>query len=148
MKVKTPKRLVWKRSLAGLGAIASVTIASMTVGPGALSPAAQAQSEGPNAARDPQQVPTARYGRGEAVDLSFIIDEWRDRYPELPIFVCSCNADTCGDTERWPFREYTRYQPSVALGDFNAAYNETNSFNCFNMETGARPNPQSTSPVR
>ena len=30
-------------------------------------------------ARNPDQVPTARYARGEDVDLSLIVEEWRDR---------------------------------------------------------------------
>jgi hypothetical protein len=90
-------------------------------------------------ATDPEQVPTARYGRGEAVDLALIIDEWRDRYPAIPVFVCSCNADTCGNPAIWPFRAYSRYQPFVALGKANAANNETAGFNCFEMATGARP---------
>jgi hypothetical protein len=88
---------------------------------------------------DPNQVPTARYGRGEAVDLSLIVEEWRDRYPNIPVFVCSCNADTCGNTEVWPFRSYSRYQPFVALGKANAANNEDTGFNCFDMQTGDRP---------
>jgi hypothetical protein len=99
-----------------------------------------AQAQGRfSTATDPAQVPTARYGRGESVDLSLIIDEWRDRYPAIPVFVCSCNADTCGNPAIWPFRAYSRYQPFVALGKANAANNETAGFNCFDMETGARP---------
>jgi len=105
-----------------------------------ITPSTHAQPSGRlNPVRDPNQVPTARYGRGEAVDLSLIVEEWRDRYPTIPIFVCSCNAETCGDTDRWPFRAYVRYQPLVALGDFNAAHNEDTGFNCFEMETGRRP---------
>ncbi len=99
-----------------------------------------AQAQGRlSTAIDPNQVPTARYGRGEAVDLSLIIEEWRDRYPNIPVFVCSCNADTCGNTEAWPFRSYIRYQPFVALGKANAANTEDTGFNCFDMLTGARP---------
>ena len=90
-------------------------------------------------AGDPQQVPTARYGRGEAVDLSLIVEEWRDRYPAIPIYACNCNADTCGDVAVWPFRSFTRYQSFVALGAFNAINSEETGFNCFEMETGARP---------
>lgn len=100
---------------------------------------AQAQSDRLSSVRNPNQVPTARYGRGEAVDLSLIVEEWRDRYPTIPVFVCTCNADSCGDKTVWPFRTYTRYQPLVALGNFNAASSEANRFNCFDMETGERP---------
>lgn len=90
-------------------------------------------------ARDPDQVPTARYGRGEAVDLSLIVEEWRDRFPAIPVYTCSCNADICGDDSIWPSRTFTRYQPFLALGDFNAINNEETGFNCFDIETGARP---------
>ncbi len=90
-------------------------------------------------ARDPQQVPTARYGRGEAVDLSLIVEEWRDRYPAIPVYTCSCRAESCGDPDAWPFRSFTRYQPFLALGAVNAAKNEGAGFNCFDIETGDRP---------
>ena len=106
---------------------------------GLFSPAAQAQPGDFSSVINPEQVPTARYGRGESVDLALIIDEWRDRYPSIAIFACSCNADTCGDKTVWPFREYTRYQPFVALGDFNAANTVATGFNCFDMETGEPP---------
>ncbi|MGD1865110.1 MAG: hypothetical protein ACFB0D_11190 [Phormidesmis sp.] len=90
-------------------------------------------------ARDPQQVPTARYGRGEAVDLSLIVEEWRDRYPAIPVYTCSCTTDACGDDTVWPFRTFTRYQPFVALGAFNATNSEETGFNCFDIETSDRP---------
>jgi hypothetical protein len=119
----------------------SVLMASVAFA-GALSlmvPSAWAQSGGAGPARNAEQVPTARYGRGEAIDLSLIIDEWRDRYPTIPVFVCTCNDNTCGDSAVWPFRTFTRYQPIVALGDVNAARNEEKGFDCFDMVSGDRP---------
>ncbi|MEM9089332.1 MAG: hypothetical protein AAGC93_11380 [Cyanobacteria bacterium P01_F01_bin.53] len=104
-----------------------------------FSPAAEAQPRSFSNVINPEQVPTARYGRGEAVDLALIIDEWRDRYPSISVFACSCNAETCGDKSVWPFRAYTRYQPFVALGDFNATNTVATGFNCFDMETGEPP---------
>ncbi|MEM6449553.1 MAG: hypothetical protein AAF703_04470 [Cyanobacteria bacterium P01_D01_bin.105] len=89
--------------------------------------------------RNPEQVPTARYGRGEAVDLSLIVEEWRDRYPATPVFVCTCRNQACGDATVWPFREYSLYQPFVALGDANATRNEATGFKCFDIETGRFP---------
>ena len=125
----------------------SLLIASAMLGVGGalITPAAaSAQPSSPDtssfdAVGDPQQVPTARYGRGENVDLSLIVEEWRDRYPTIPVFVCSCSASTCGNTAVWPFRSFTRYQPLVALGKNNAASSESTGFSCFNMETGDRP---------
>ena len=89
--------------------------------------------------RNPDQVPTARYGRGEAVDLSLIVEEWRDRFPAIPVFVCTCRNQACGNESVWPFREFILYQPFVALGDTNAANNEATGFKCFDMETGRAP---------
>ena len=89
--------------------------------------------------RDPNQVPTARYGRGENVDLSLILEEWRDRFPTTPVFVCTCRNQACGDSRAWPFREFSLYQPFVALGDTNAANNESTGFKCFDIETGRAP---------
>ena len=100
------------------------------------SPQALAQR---NSALDPQQVPTARYARGEDVDLSLIVEEWRARYPETPVFACTCTTETCGNAEQWPFRTFTLYQPFVALGNFNAANYQSSGFNCFDMESGDRP---------
>lgn len=88
---------------------------------------------------DPNQVPTARYARGEAVDLALVIEEWRDRFPQAPIYACACLEETCGDSTIWPFRSFSRYQPLVALGPTNAANNERSGFNCFDIETGENP---------
>lgn len=108
-----------------------------------LSLSAIAQDLDPNPrfrnARDPSQVPTARYARGEDVDLALIIEEWRDRYPQTPIYACACLAETCGSTTVWPFRRFPRYQPAVVLGPTNAASNERRGFNCFDIETGEDP---------
>lgn len=101
--------------------------------------ATSAQTTRPNAAINPQQVPTARYGRGEPVDLSLIVEEWRDRYPDIPVFVCSCNAETCGNAAVWPYRQFTQYQPTLALGPGNATNRQATGFNCFDMETGDAP---------
>ncbi|NJM96020.1 MAG: hypothetical protein HC800_01300 [Phormidesmis sp. RL_2_1] len=101
--------------------------------------AAQAQSDSAAAVRNPNQVPTVRYARGEDVDLALIIDEWRDRYPDIPVFACTCTALTCGDDSIWPFRSFTQYQLAVALGPNNAAVSESNGFNCFDIEAGDSP---------
>ena len=122
-----------------LGLYAWVALGSLGGGLCLFVPGARAQVGRFRTVRDPAQVPTARYARGEDVDLSLIIDEWRDLFPAAPIFACICTATTCGDAEIWPFREFSLYQPFVALGSANAANNEANGFNCFDMETGERP---------
>lgn len=80
--------------------------------------------------------PTARYAAGEDVDLALISAEWKERFPDISVFACACNADECDSTERWPFRTYDRYQLTVSLGPFNGAYTESLGFNCFDIETG------------
>lgn len=122
------------RCLLMLGVVGVATVgSSMTVALPALAQATRLP------ARDPEQVPTARYGRGEAVDLSLIVEEWRDRYPAIAVYTCSCNAETCGDETVWPFRSFSRYQPFLALGAANATNNEAAGFNCFDIENGERP---------
>ncbi len=74
--------------------------------------------------------PTARYARGEDVDLSLIVDEWQSRMPDIPIYACTCTEDICNTKPRWPLRSYNKNEPLVALGPFNAEYNESKGFAC------------------
>lgn len=108
-----------------------------------LSWPATAQDINPNPdfrnTRDPNQVPTARYARGEDVDLALIIEEWRDRYPQVPVYACACLEETCGSSAVWPFREFAQYQPFVALGPTNAIAQERRGFNCFDIASGEDP---------
>jgi hypothetical protein len=92
-----------------------------------------------------QLPPTARYARGQEVDLALIIEEWRRSYTpaQIPIFSCVCMTPTCDTKPRWPFRQYQQYQFLVALGPFNAAYNEEKGFRCFDLATGQQPNRSS-----
>jgi hypothetical protein len=90
-------------------------------------------------AANAEDAPTARYVQGEDVDLALIIAEWKGRYPDIPVFSCVCQDDTCNFTERWPLRAYSRYQSTVALGPFNATYTESRGFTCFDIQTGQRP---------
>lgn len=128
------------RRLLLLAAMVTTTFGAVAAVEAHLATDAFAQSRRrPGSVVNPQQVPTARYGRGEVVDLSLIIEEWRSRYPATPVFACACMAAECDRTSQWPFRDYARYQTLVALGNFNAASNESAGFNCFDIETGDRP---------
>ncbi|MBT9317195.1 hypothetical protein [Leptothoe spongobia] len=98
------------------------------------SPLANAQEDAN--AQENNLPPTARYAAGEDLDLALIIAEWKERFPDIPVFACACNADACAHTERWPFRNYSRYQLTVALGPFNGTYTESLGFNCFDIQTG------------
>lgn len=138
LKKRSCDRLRLTLALGLVGGATSLLCASVLSSAVEAQPSSQAPAR-PASARDPLQVPTARYGRGEAVDLSLIVEEWRDRYPDIPVYACSCTADTCGNASVWPFRDFARYQSFVALGAFNAASNEATGFNCFDIETGERP---------
>lgn len=74
--------------------------------------------------------PTARYARGEEVDLSLIVDEWQRRMPDIPVYACTCTEEVCDTKPRWPLRSYNQNEPLVALGPFNAEYNESKGFAC------------------
>ena len=87
-----------------------------------------------------QKPATARYADGEYVDFALIIEEWKAKHPEIPVFVCVCHQDMCDSSKSWPFRRFRRYQLNLALGNFNALeLDEKIGFKCFDIETGARP---------
>jgi len=96
---------------------------------------------------DPNPLPpTARYANGEDIDLANIITEWRGYYADVPAYLCICQDDTCDQTSQWPYREYDRYQFSVALGPTNGKVTEAAGSNCFDIADGSRPsNPRSFS---
>ena len=74
--------------------------------------------------------PTARYAQGKDVDLELIIEEWQSRMPDIPIYACTCQEDSCETKPRWPLRSYKKNEPLVALGPFNADYNVSKGFKC------------------
>lgn len=88
-------------------------------------------------------APTVRYARGEDVDLADIVSEWRGYYADIPVYQCVCQQGLCSQTEAWPYREFDRYQLSLALGPTNAQATEAAGFNCFDIADGSRPsNPR------
>ncbi|MEM6449552.1 MAG: hypothetical protein AAF703_04465 [Cyanobacteria bacterium P01_D01_bin.105] len=103
--------------------------------------AADASASSPNT-----PAPTVRYARGENIGLADIVTEWRGYYPDIPIYQCVCQTDICDQRAGWPYREYDRYQLSVALGPSNGKAAESAGFNCFDIADGSRPsNPRSFS---
>jgi hypothetical protein len=87
-----------------------------------------------------QKPATARYADGESVDFALIIEEWKAKHPEIPVFVCVCGQDVCDSSNSWPFRRFKRYQFNLALGQFNALeLDEKVGFKCYDIETGTRP---------
>lgn len=86
-----------------------------------------------------EPVPTARYARGETVDLALIIDEWNGKHPEIPVFSCVCLQPSCNLTTGWPFQTFSEYQFTVMLGQFNAAATENQGFNCHDIVSGRSP---------
>ncbi|MFK8185644.1 MAG: hypothetical protein AB8B99_19890 [Phormidesmis sp.] len=86
-----------------------------------------------------EPAPTVRYARGENVGLAEIVSEWRGYYPDIPVYQCVCQEDICDQSAGWPYREFDRYQLSVALGPNNGKAAETTGFNCFDIADGSRP---------
>ena len=112
-------------------------LSSSLFGDGVGSTAVLAQTSADSATSSP--APTARYANGEDVDLAEIIAEWRGYYSDVPVYLCICQDGTCDQSEQWPYREYDRYQFSVALGPNNGQTTEENGFNCFDISDGSRP---------
>jgi len=105
-----------------------------------------AYAQARDSASSSEAAPTVRYARGERVGLAEIVAEWRGYYADVPVYQCVCQADICDQGEGWPYREYDRYQLSVALGPNNGKAAESAGFNCFDIADGSRPaNPRSFS---
>ncbi|MEL6939367.1 MAG: hypothetical protein AAFO84_09260 [Cyanobacteria bacterium J06598_1] len=125
--LKTAQRL----SIGLIGGFSLAVLPSLAIG----FPSAMAQeplSQAPT-------VPTARYANGENVDLAEIITEWRGYYADVPVYLCICQDGSCDQTQQWPYREYDRYQLSVALGPTNGKVAEASGANCFDIADGSRP---------
>ena len=122
-----------------LGSAASI-LPSVLFPNAPLVASAQAQSvpETPEPTAPPA-APTARYAQGENVNLSEIVNEWRGYYADVPVYLCVCQEATCNQTQRWPYREFDRYQLSVALGPTNGQLTENTGANCFDIADGSRP---------
>ena len=109
---------------------------------------AKAQAAPPRAVQSPssppQAAPTVRYARGEDINLAEIVSEWRGYYADIPVYLCTCQEDTCNQTQQWPYREYDRYQLGVALGPANGQVAEASGANCFDIADGSRPSQPRT----
>lgn len=123
----------WTKQLRVLKSVLGALGGSL-VGIGAIANPSPAAPSSP-----PALPPTARYARGEAVDLALIIAEWRQRFPQIPVFTCVCQGASCDHRERWPFRQFGQAQSTVTLGPFNAAYAESQGFGCYDIASGLRP---------
>jgi len=84
-------------------------------------------------------APTVRFARGEDVGLEAIVAEWRSYYADVPVYLCTCQDSICDQTQQWPYREFDRYQLSVALGPTNGIIAEDSGANCFDIADGSRP---------
>lgn len=127
----------YKLALALLGSL------SLAAAPGLLIiSSARAQSPVEESATETEAapaVPTVRYARGENVDLSEIVAEWRGYYEDVPVYQCVCQESVCDQTGQWPYREFDRFELSVALGPTNGKIAEDSGANCFDIADGSRP---------
>ncbi len=126
-------------------AIALAASLSLTLAPSLLTASSiQAQSieEEPVAEPEPEPAPaapTVRFARGEDVDLAEIVAEWRGYYEDVPVYQCVCQEAVCDQTAQWPYREFDRFQLSLALGPTNGLIAESSGLNCFDIADGSRP---------
>jgi len=131
-----------KKASGLLGRLSFVTLSAMTLlvqGVAVQTVVAQTAVAQTAVAQADVPAPTARYAQGEDVDLADIVAEWRGYYEDVPVYQCVCIDDTCSQTEQWPYRQFDRYQLSVALGPNTAKATESNGFNCFDIADGSRP---------
>ena len=130
-KDRTIRPLISRRT-----ALSLVAGSALFVWPLASAQSAQAQTQ----SQLEPAAPTVRYARGENVDLSEIVSEWRGYYKDVPVYLCVCKEDTCNQTQQWPYREYARYQLGLALGPTNGRIAEDSGANCFDIADNSRPN--------
>ena len=125
--------------ISGLSGCWASASASTLILPSMLKLTQTSLSQAPTETSENSLAPTARYANGEDVDLAEIIAEWRGYYTDVPVYLCVCQDGSCNQTQQWPYREYDRYQFSVALGPNNGQSTEENGFNCFDISDGSQP---------
>ncbi len=137
-----PSKMLRTLALTFLGSTACAVLPQFLIPytPFILAAQAQAQSTSESATpAGPPPAPTARYARGENVDLAEIVSEWRGYYADVPVYLCICQDATCDQTRQWPYREFDRYQLTVALGPTGGQLAEDTGANCFDIADGSRP---------
>ncbi|NEO84770.1 MAG: hypothetical protein F6J87_11025 [Spirulina sp. SIO3F2] len=76
------------------------------------------------------QPPSRRFQDDPTTPIAAILNEWHQKHPEIPLFVCVCKLHECDSSERWPFRRFTFAEVIPALGDANRGDAETQGFGC------------------
>lgn len=76
------------------------------------------------------QPPSRLYQDDPNVPIAAVLNEWHQKHPEIPLFVCVCVEHECDSRDRWPFRHFQFSQVLPALGDFNRENAERQGFGC------------------
>jgi hypothetical protein len=77
-----------------------------------------------------QDPPSKQYGEGEDVPLVWILAEWHEKHPQIPLYLCVCTKGECDNSSSWPFRRYSLGEVRPALGPNNRADAQTIGFSC------------------
>lgn len=85
---------------------------------------------GQNAIAAERQPPSRRYETDPDVPIASVLNEWHQKHPEIPLFVCVCILHECDSSDRWPFRRFAFAQVLPALGDANRNDAERQGFGC------------------
>ena len=81
-------------------------------------------------ATEPSPSPSRLYQDDPNVPISSVLNEWHQKHPEIPLFVCVCTLHECDSSDRWPFRRFAFAQVLPALGDANRNDAEHQGFGC------------------
>ncbi len=64
------------------------------------------------------------------VPISWILDEWYRKNPNIPLYACVCTKVYCDNSQSWPFRSFTIGGVVPALGSYNKNQTERIGFVC------------------
>jgi hypothetical protein len=77
-----------------------------------------------------QDAPSKQYGEGKDIPLVWILAEWHEKHPQIPLYLCVCTKSECDNSDSWPFRRYSLGGVLPALGPTNRSDAQRIGFSC------------------
>jgi hypothetical protein len=77
-----------------------------------------------------QDSPSKQYGQGRDIPLVWILDEWHQKHPQIPLYLCVCTKSECDNSSSWPFRRYSLGGVRPVLGPTNRSDAQRIGFSC------------------